>query len=58
MEKSFQKNPWKTDCDAILRMYVKRKEKQMNPEEKNKSPFWKLNLMKASGDLFEKCSRI
>ena len=51
----FSEKSVEDDCDAILRMYVKRKEKQMNPEEKNKSPFWKLNLMKASGDLFEKC---
>ena len=51
----FSEKSVEDDCDAILRMYVKRKEKQMNPEEKNKSPFWKLNLLKVSGDMFEKC---
>ena len=50
----FSEKSVEDDCDAILRMYAKRKEKQMNPEEKNKSPFWKLNLLKVSGDLFEK----
>lgn len=42
------------DCDAILRMYVKKREKNSNPEEKNTSPFGKLGLIKVSGDLYEK----
>ncbi len=50
----FSEKSVEDDCDAILRMYVKRKDKQENPEEKNKSPFRKLNLMKNSGDLYEK----
>ena len=42
------------DCDAILRMYVKKREKNSNPEEKNTSPFGKLGLIKVSGDFYER----
>ncbi|MDD7636049.1 MAG: DUF4007 family protein, partial [Clostridiales bacterium] len=35
-----------SDCDAILHMYVKRSRENGTPEEKNVSPFAKLELLK------------
>lgn len=46
----FSEKSVEDDCDAILRMYVKRKEKQSSPEEKNKSPFWKLELIRMTAE--------
>lgn len=42
------------DCDAILHMYVKKRDKNSNPEEKNNSPFGKLGLIRNSGEVYEK----
>lgn len=44
----------KDDCDAILRMYGKRREKDSNPEEKNTSPFGVMGLIKRSEDGYAK----
>lgn len=42
------------DCDAILHMYVKKSESKDTPEEKNRSPFGKLNLIKLSGTVYSR----
>lgn len=42
------------DCDAILQMYVKRHIKEINPEEKKISPFWRLGLVQQQGAKFQK----
>lgn len=51
---SFSEASLEADCEAILRMYVKKREKNSNPEEKNSSPFGKLGLLKNSGEIYEK----
>lgn len=51
---SFAETSLEADCDAICRMYVKKREKNSNPEEKNSSPFGKLGLLKNSGEIYEK----
>ncbi len=38
MEKKFSEKSVEDDCDAILRMYVKRKEKQMNRRKRTRAP--------------------
>lgn len=42
------------DCDAILHMYLPKQERNVNPEEKNVSPFAKLGLIKNSGETIMK----
>lgn len=42
------------DCDAILHMYLPKKERESNPEEKNISPFGALGLLKNNGNSFER----
>lgn len=42
------------DCDAILRMYTKQKEKGRTPEEKNNSPFGILGLIRKQDSGYQK----
>lgn len=42
------------DCNAILHMYMPKKGKESNPEEKNISPFGKLGLLKNNNGVFER----
>ncbi|MBR1848283.1 MAG: DUF4007 family protein [Lachnospiraceae bacterium] len=42
------------DCEAILQMYAKEKSKEADPEEKKKSPFFALGLVRAEGEKYRK----
>lgn len=42
------------DCDAILHMYMPKKGKESNPEEKNISPFGKLGLLRNHNGIYER----
>lgn len=44
----------KEDCEAILRMYTKKPAKDVNPEEKNVSPFGVLGLLKQTEEGYAK----
>lgn len=46
LEKKISEKSIESDCDTILHMYVKRQDKNGTPEEKNVSPFGKLELIK------------
>lgn len=45
-DKKIAEKSVEADCDAILHMYVKKNDKTETPEEKNVSPFGKLELIK------------
>lgn len=42
------------DCDAILRMYTRKRTKDSNPEEKNISPFGRMGLLKETEEGYKK----
>lgn len=42
------------DCDAILQMYGKERIGQVDPEEKKKSPFYELHLLRSDGENYRK----
>lgn len=42
------------DCDAILQMYAKERVGNVDPEEKKKSPFYPLHLIRSEGDTYRK----
>ena len=42
------------DCDAILQMYGKDRMGQVDPEEKKKSPFYALHLLRNDGESYRK----
>lgn len=47
---TFSKKSVKDDCEAVLRMYLKKQTGSSNPEEKNVSPFGELGLLKETED--------
>lgn len=53
-EQKFSEKSVVDDCDAILRMYSKKKIAASSPEEKNISPFGALGLLKYSNGIYSK----
>ena len=45
----FSEKSVENDCEALLRMYVKKSDRESDPEEKNISPFGKFELLKQKG---------
>ena len=44
------------DCDAIIQMYAKERDGDIDPEEKKKSPFYSLHLIRSEGENYRKMS--
>lgn len=53
-DKQISKRSVTDDCDAVLRMYLGGKTKDSSPEEKNRSPFGKLGLLKCLDGIYRK----
>lgn len=51
---TFSKKSLESDCEAILRMYVKRADRESDPEEKNVSPFGAFELLKQNKNVYWK----
>lgn len=49
---SFSEKSVESDCEAILHMYVKKTEREIDPEEKNVSPFGIFELLKQKDDVY------
>ena len=50
----FSEKSVENDCEALLRMYVKKSDRESDPEEKNISPFGKFELLKQKGKYYWK----
>lgn len=50
----FSEKSVENDCEALLRMYVKKSDRECDPEEKNISPFGKFELLKQKGKYYWK----
>lgn len=53
-EKAPSMNSVTADCEAILQMYAREKNKDTDPEEKKKSPFYTLGLVRTEGEKYRK----
>lgn len=50
----FSEKSLENDCEAILRMYVKKTERESDPEEKNISPFGAFELLRQKNHIYWK----
>lgn len=51
---TYSQKSLENDCEAILRMYIKKPERESDPEEKNVSPFGNFELLKQNKNVYQK----